>query len=219
MPTKVLSSDIASIIVKEYQKTYSVSEVMKHPNLRGIGRIPITRHLKELGLYEGISGQNQQKKKQEKIQNTMMSRYGVINNGQRDNQGFSVLNRIPYTDIKILSQDYQEYRKKVDKFTGKTVSKMKLPEFCFYTKVRFADAERDKVNPNDQRKRTVDHKIPVIVGYLQGLSPEEMSSTENITFVLRYVNTVKGNTQHNDFLVIAKYIQDIFRKEGFFINE
>ena len=87
---------------------------------------------------------------------------------------------------------------------------MVKPEVCYYTGVRFIDCDQAKVNPNDPRKRTIDHKIPVIIGYLQGLSVKEISKPENITFVLRYVNTIKSNTLHDNFLPIAEHIKHAF---------
>lgn len=217
VPIKI-TPEITETIIRTYSETYSVSDVLRLPEMRGIGRPRVVSILKDAGLYEGLTGKNQQAKKQEKIKNTMMARFGVENNGQRPGQGFGERNKIPHTKIDFLTIEYKEYRKAVEHETNKTVFAMDKPEVCYYTGVRFVDCEQEKVNPNDQRKRTIDHKIPVIIGYLQGLSVEEMSKPENITFVLRYVNTIKGNTLHDSFLPIAAYIKQTFTKEGF-LNE
>jgi hypothetical protein len=203
---------IEETIIRLYTETYSVTDVLLDPLIKGIGRLRIVEVLKDANIYEGIRGKNQQAKKQEKIKNTMLSRYGVENNGQRPGQGFGERNKIPYTNVEFLDEGYKLYRKAVEHQTNKTIHSMVKPDTCFYTGIRFADVDAEHVNPNDQRKRTIDHKIPVIIGYLQGRTVEEISSPENITFVLRYVNTIKGNTLHENFLPIAEYIKLAFIK-------
>lgn len=149
----------------------------------------------------------------------MITEYGVINNGQRAGQGFGPRNKIPYNTVDFLDTQYQLFRNKVERLTKKNISKLPIPDYCYYTGVKFVDSEITLVNPNDPRKRTVDHKIPIIVGYLKGQSIEELSSLDNICYCLRYVNTIKGNTSYQDFIEIAKYIREAFKKEGYETNE
>lgn len=216
---KKLTEVQKKIVEQDYRRYYSVSDVMKNKKLQGLGRIPIVRYLTEIGLYEGISGKNQQLKKQEKIQSTMLARYGVINNGQRDNQGFSVMNKIPYDNIPVLNEHYKEFRKQVEHLTRQNIRKLPVPDYCQYTGVRFADSEQLQVNPNDPRKRTIDHRTPVVIGYLMGETPEKISDTKNLAYCIRYANTIKGNTSAEDFLPIAKYIKQAFIKEGYVVSD
>ena len=211
MPIEITPA-IAETIINVYSETYSVTDVLLNPTIKGIGRLRVVEVLKNANIYEGIRGKNQQVKKQEKIKNTMLSRYGVENNGQRPGQGFGVRNKIPYASVEFLDEGYKLYRKAVEHQTNKTTHTMVKPDTCFYTGIKFADVDQVHVNPNDQRKRTIDHKVPVIIGYLQGRTVEEISSPDNITFVLRYVNTIKGNTLHENFLPIAEYIKLAFIK-------
>lgn len=55
---KILTEDQKSTIVATYTETYSISDVMKNPALKGLGRVPIKRFLQEVNLYEGIDGPN-----------------------------------------------------------------------------------------------------------------------------------------------------------------
>lgn len=208
-----ITADMKNLIKTKYLETYSVTDVMR--SLPGVCRGRIVKVLEEIGVYEGISGVNQQKHKQEKIKRTMLNRYGVINNGQRDGQGFKKLNKVPYKKISYLSEEFQKYKTEVERLTWKIASKLEKPDRCFYTGVKFIDAEQKEVNPNDPRKRTVDHKVPVLVGYLTGMSVEEVADANNLSFVLRYVNSAKGNTLHENFLPIAEKIKQVFKNEGY----
>jgi len=216
---KTLTEIQKQLVEQDYRLYYSITDVMKNPELRGLGRIPIVRYLIDLGLYEGISGKNQQQRKQEKIQSTMLARYGVINNGQRDGQGFSVMNNIPYDNISALNEDYKEFRKRVEYLTRQNVKKLQIPDYCEYTGVRFTDSEQSHVNPNDPRKRTIDHRTSIVIGYLMGKTPGDISDTKNLAYCIRYANTIKGNTSEEAFLTVAKYIREIFLKEGYAVSD
>lgn len=88
-----------------------------------------------------------------------------------------------------------------------------IPTVCFYTDLPFAD-NIGEVNPNDPYKRTVDHKKPVLICFLAGTPIEEAARPENLSFVLRCVNTAKANTRHEDFLPIAKIIKQELTNES-----
>lgn len=140
--------------------------------------------------------------RQKRVQQTMLERHGVINAGQLPGGGFGTRNNIPYKKPKV-SEDYLKYRKQVDQQTPKTVAKIKkegrLPDTCYYTGVRFADAELDVVNPNDPLKKTVDHRIPVSAGFFTGMTVSEVCSETNVVFCLKIVNTLKHNDTEESF--------------------
>lgn len=203
--------------IDTYLETYSVSEILRR---RGdnIGRTRIVKILKDEGIYEGLNGENYLKKKVENYENLMLDKYGVKNVGQLPGNGWESQNSIPYEKIGFLGAECKEYKKLVEKYTKKNVSKIEKPRYCFYTGIRFADDELESVNPNDPRKRTVDHKVPVIICYLNGVDPKVAASVDNLIFVLRYVNSIKSNTLHESFLSIAPKIRKVFINEGFESN-
>lgn len=208
-------------ITEEYQRSYSISEIIRNITEDGItiiNRRDIVKILKSDNIYEGMYGDNYLKNKVSVTKNTMMKRYGVENSGQLPNMGWSSINDIEYEKISYISDEYIAYRNEVEKITKRNARKIEKPKYCEYTGVAFVDEEYDRVNPNDPRKRTVDHKIPIIVCYLNELPAKEAAAIDNIHFVLRYVNSVKGNTLDESFRTIANKIRRIFTDAGFESN-
>jgi hypothetical protein len=215
MKIVTITEEINNIIIETYKQEYSVSEVMKKCP-KGIGRKRIENILKKFGIYEGLNGENYLKKKVEKHEKLMMEKYGVKNWGQTKDGGYKKQNKIPYKNISFLTDKYKEYRIRVEKETVKNIKKhFKIfPKYCYYTKILFAD-EEGPVNPNDPRKRSVDHKIPILHCYLNNISVEEASNINNIVFVLRYVNSVKAQTLEESFIPIVEKIRKVFINEGY----
>lgn len=208
-------------IIEEYLRTFSVSEILRNINskfkLHGfsvVTRKDLVNILKKENVYEGLNGKNYLKNKVEKNKKIMMEKYGVENWGQTSNGGYKSLNKIPYKKISYLSDGYKKYREQVEEITRKNIKEIELPKYCEYTGIKFSD-EEGKTNPNDPRKRSVDHKISVMICYLNDISVEEAGSKDNIVFVLKYVNTIKGNTLHESFLTIADKIRKVFINEGY----
>jgi|APSaa5957512535_1039671.scaffolds.fasta_scaffold34566_2 hypothetical protein len=200
--------------IQLYKDIYSVSAVMKIVN-DAVGRNRIVNILKKEGIYEGLNGENYLKMKVLNNEKIMMERYGVKNWGQTPDGGWKPQNKIPYKKITYLNESFSKYHKLVEKKTKKYVDKIKeKPSYCEYTGIQFADVS-GKTNPNDPRKRSVDHKIPIVICYLNNVSVEDAADTNNIRFVLRYVNSIKQNTLHESFLPIAIKIREVFINEGY----
>ncbi|NDG32892.1 hypothetical protein EB118_22840 [bacterium] len=208
-----MTDEMKEKYIQKYKETYSVSEILRTFN-DGIGRKKIINLLKEEGIYEGLNGPNYLKKKVENNEKIMMKKYGVINWGQTKDGGYKSQNKIPYKKISYLNEEYKEYKNQVEKETKLNIKNIDLPEYCFYTGIQFADVE-GPVNPNDPRKRSVDHKIPVIICYLNGFSTNQASDLTNLIFVLKYVNSIKSNTDHESFLKITHKIREVFVNEGY----
>ena len=201
--------------VNAYKECYSVSEVLRIYN--DIGRDKLVKILKNYGVYEGLTGKNYLRKKAENYVLTMKSKYGVTNWGQISG-GWTEQNKIPYNKIDVLDTKYKAYRIEVEKISKRTLKNLVKPDYCEYTGILFADAEYNP-NPNDPRKRSVDHKIPLIICYLNDIDSEIAGARENLVFVLRYVNSIKGNTLHDSFITIAQKIRKVFINEGFKYKE
>lgn len=207
-----ITEEMRNKYIKKYKETYSVSDILRSFN-DGVGRSRIVSILKEEGIYESLSGSNYLKKKTEKHKKIMMEKYGVTNWGQTKEGGYKKQNKIAYKKISYLDDQYKLYRDAVERETRKNIRKIDRPKYCYYTGIQFAD-EEGPANPNDPRKRSIDHKIPVIICYLNGVSIEEAGGINNLIFVLKYVNSVKSNTDHDSFLSIAQKLRKVFIDEG-----
>lgn len=90
-------------------------------------------------------------------------------NGVKGNSGFIAMNNVPY-DKPPFDDEYADYCKTVKKITDKTVRKLKdaglIPLYCKYSGIMFAESEQERVNPNDWRKRSVDHIKPIVSCFL-----------------------------------------------------
>lgn len=208
MEKLIFSNDVTKFIEEQYIKLYSVTKVIVLVNnyfhVR-VGRIRITNHLKSVGLFEGLYGPNYLKKKVDNNIKCLQERYGVINWGQMPEGGWKIQNKIPYTPSK-MSKEFAEYRHQVENATRINIKRLKkegkIPTRCAYTDIEFADNFRQP-NPNDPRKRTTDHMIPIMHCFLLRWLPEKAAAIDNIRFVTRMVNTLKGNTEFSSF---KKYI-------------
>lgn len=213
------SSELSSYIIRRYKETYSVltvhSEVKEKFDSK-MGRKPIEDLLKNEGIYEGLRGDNYLRHRQEKIKKTNKKKYGVENYGQLKTSGFTVSNNIPYKKTRLFGEEYQEYRKKVDSLTKSLSKKIQHPLTCYYTGIEFSDNDKgsNSINPNDPYKKTIDHKKPVLVSYIDGDSPEIAAREDNLVFVLRCINSIKGNTDHNSFKPIAEKVKDYLLDEN-----
>jgi len=209
------TDEVKKKIIDIYQQEWSVSEIVRQLGIPGeIGRSGIETVLKNAGIYEGINGPNYLKKHTARVKRAMLDKHGVENYGQIS-RGWGDSNKIPYTKVKSLDDDFAIYRSAVQRLTTKYTNKIEKPTYCDYTGIQFIDDIQERVNPNDPRKRSIDHRIPVILCYLNGETVEKTSSIDNLAFVLKYVNTVKGNTDYYSFLPVAHKIRKIFINEGF----
>jgi len=183
--------------IESYKDSYSVSQVMTET---GYSRNKIVDLLKTEGIYEGLKGPNYSIKMRERMQNQSQP----INKGQRALIESNTISydRIPF-DNELLS-----YKKKVEKLSRKNALELKSTTHCEYTGIPFADNFKEKVNPNDPRKRSIDHKTSVIHCFLEGKSVEECSQVSNLAYVLRYVNSIKGNMNLKDFEPLRKVLKE-----------
>ena len=206
--------------INEYLETYSVSELLRrYYESDNICRNELVKILKAADVYEGLNGPNFLKKKAENHKQYMIETYGVENYGQLPGCGWDQLNKVPYTKFNFFEEGLKDYKKKVIKLQKKYLNECKrnnlIPDYCEYTGILFADSEFNSVNPNDPRKRTIDHKVPIIYCFFNNISPEDCSTPDNMAFVLRYINSIKGNTLHESFIPIAAKVRKALINEGY----
>lgn len=219
MKYETFTEEMKQLISKTYLDTFSVTKVTNAVKLHfdpTIGRGPIRDYLKSINIYEGLTGPNYLKKKVELHVELMKERYGVSNAGQLPNGGWTLQNKIPYKKIKLMGQQL-EYNKQVGKITLKTVKKARnagnIPTHCEYTNILFADSEGTPTNPNHPRKRTVDHVVPVTHCFLLGWSPDKAASEDNIKYIIRYANSVKGNSDYASFAPLIPILKKAFDED------
>lgn len=214
-----LTQEQKDSIIHEYKNCYSVNELITNKELiscqykRGL----IELVLKEVDIYCGTSNGNSKKMwdaRTKKSEQTTLLNHGVKNIGETKKYGWNITNYIKYQKISYLTTDLKFFNKRVEKLTKKNIEKLEKPEYCEYTGIKFIDTIEEIVNPNDPRKRTIDHKTPIILAYLNDWTPDETAAISNLSFVLRYVNTVKSNTELELFLPIARKLRKIFKNEG-----
>jgi len=92
---------------------------------------------------------------------------------------------------------------------------LKETDYCFHTGIRFVDTEVEVANPNDPRKRSLDHIIPLSVCYTMGMTMDEANHPDNLCWCLKCVNNVRASTDLSSFKKIADYYREQFIKEGY----
>jgi hypothetical protein len=92
---------------------------------------------------------------------------------------------------------------------------LKEEDYCHYTGIKFADAEQQFVNPNDPRKRSLDHKIPLSICYINGMTMDEANHPDNLCWCLKVINSVRGASDPKSFKPIAEYYRKKFIEAGY----
>lgn len=221
--------DLNKKIIDLYKETYSVSEVIRilkkdqitrivKNKTVAIGREYINKILKKEGIYEGLKGKNYSLFHKSRIEKTLSEKYGVINPGQLSSHiGFR--NNLPYYKP-IHLHKLEIYRKEVHKKT-KSIVNSKLfkiekpkPSYCEYTGVLFSDSISSEVNPNCYRKSSIDHKYSVLWCFMNDISVEDCCKISNLSYVLKYTNTLKNNMTLIQFKPFIPLIRRIFEDEG-----
>lgn len=200
-----------------YSQSLSVSECTEKILSLAGSELPIGKarkivdtYVKTHNMFRGLADPILNMRRQQKVKNTMIERYGVENWGQTAAGGYRSLNKIPYSKLECMEQ-YNEFRKKVERGLGQykthAMKFNEIPYECEYTGVSFADTN-GICNPNDPLKRSIDHRVPIIEGFFKGWTVEQMNSRENLAWCIRYINTVKGNTTYESFSNLLPYIKE-----------
>lgn len=199
-------------IIQRYKTDYSVYALCRDFGYSGGTDRHVANMLKEEGLYQGVGGLSA-KSKASKIKETCKKKYGVDNISKLDGYGWSNKNSRDKIEVKWVD-DKEKYCEEVDRITKINKKRMIDTKYCHYTGIKFADFLLEECNPNDQLKRTVDHKTSKFVGYLLGIPPEEIADVGNLVYCLRFCNTVKNIMTEEQFLPFAEKIREKFINEG-----
>lgn len=198
-------------IIQRYTTDYSVHSLCRDFGYsRGTDR-HVAAMLKDEGIYQGVGGLSA-KNKASKIKKTCLEKYGVDNISKLDGYGW-VANKNEKIEVNWLDEKHK-YFDEVDRITKANKKKMVMTKYCHYTGIKFADDILENANPNDQLKRTIDHKTSKMVGFLLGIPPEELADVGNLVYCLRCCNTWKNIMTEEQFLPFAEKIRERFINEG-----
>jgi hypothetical protein len=92
---------------------------------------------------------------------------------------------------------------------------LKEEDYCYYTGIKFADVEKQFVNPNDPRKRSLDHKIPLAICYIKGMTMDEANHPDNLCWCLKVVNNIRGTSDLESFKPVIEYYRKKFIEAGY----
>lgn len=94
-------------------------------------------------------------------------------------------------------------------------ARVTMTDYCYYTGIKFVDAEQEWCNPNDPRKRTLDHKIPLSICYIKGWDIDKANHPDNIVCCLRSINNIRQSTDMESFRPIAEWYREKLIEQGF----
>jgi len=150
----------------------------------------------------GVKNSFQSEEIKGKIKIINLEKYGVINPGQSE----EIKQKIKNTKIKNLNQipdifktDYQIYRRDVVNETN--LIKYKL--FTNWNGYDYYDGEyifeNFNLDPNDKNYPTIDHKISVYFGFINGIPVEDISKLDNLCITKRRINSSKNKLNENEY--------------------
>ena len=194
-------------IINAYKENPSLTDIS---NAFNVSVDPLRRFLKNAGVYDPYSKKSLNLRS-EKVKSTLNEKYGedVNNVSKLHIDKLKRRNALPKNEIPFI-EEFKTYSWYVNHYTNKSVKKLIDSEYCYYTGVRFADYFMiEGVNPNDYLKKTIDHKISLLYGFLTGIDPKIIGDVTNLVYCIRYCNTIKsnGNVNDSDFQEICRQIR------------
>lgn len=138
----------------------------------------------------------------DKIKQTCMDRYGVEYHLSLP----EIRERISKTKSELglqlpteMIDDFVIYRNKVNDLTRRVKNELyeEWDGLDYYDNEYIMD--NMELDSNDRLYPTVDHKISVYHGFVNGIDEEEISQLSNLCITKRYINSSKHNKNESDF--------------------
>lgn len=183
---------VAHLRIRKFLEKHNIEmDFWSNPERRAVRTAKARNTMKE---RYGVDNVAQLQSTKEKVKDTCKKRYGV-NNGA-ESISSSIKHYILGNDVEPhMSDQYERFKQEVSKITQKNTNNIEFTGRCYYT-----DTEISKNRHfNNVFKATIDHKIPVILGFEQGLTPEDIGSVNNLVWCARLVNTYKRNMTEEQF--------------------
>lgn len=153
---------------------------------------------------------------QKKIKNILKEKYGTenffeINRTKKEiKEKFSIkelvysligdvdLSEDRYEDV-IINQDYLKYRNECRRITKSNLKNLlnNWDGTDFYDGEKIS--ENCNLNHNDPKYPTLDHKRSIYFGFVNGISPIEIGSIENLCITKRSINSSKCSMNESEF--------------------
>lgn len=136
----------------------------------------------------------------EKSKKTNLEKLGVENPFQSE----EIKNKIRQSNIESMkwiidSENFNQYKRRIKTLTNK-IKKEVLENWNGYD---YYDneyiKENLKLNKNSRIYPTIDHKISLHHGFINNISPEEISNKSNLCITKRYINSSKNKKTENEF--------------------
>jgi hypothetical protein len=135
----------------------------------------------------------------EKSKLTLLKNYSVENPFKSS----IIIDKIKKTNIEngkwSIDDNYNSYRRGVISLTNK----VKMNLFEEWNGFDYYDHEYIKDNLNLSKNSkfypTIDHKISVLYGYINGISIEEISDISNLCITKKYINSKKSSLTEDEF--------------------
>jgi hypothetical protein len=104
-------------------------------------------------------------------------------------------------DLSYISEKYLTYRNECRKLTKRNIESLyeSWDGYDFYDNSYIFD--NFNLEHNDPNYPTIDHKISVYYGYLNGIDPSEISKISNLCFTKRSINSKKRDENFDKFKI------------------
>lgn len=190
------SKEIQDIIKTILLERYDVDNVFQSEEIK-------QKTKKSLIEKYGVDNPMKSKRIQEKAKLTMVEKYNVEYPMRNDN----IKKKTEQTRIDRGLQskpsdltEFQKYRNKISNLTNKNKQQL----FDKWNGYDYYDNSYIKENFNlhftSKEYPTIDHKISILYGFLNKISPKEISSIENLCVTKRSINSKKGSKCYQEFI-------------------
>lgn len=164
--------------VERFKKDRELTNVERWGNKYPISTNIVKEKIKKTNLEKwGVENPFQSEKIQEKIRNT-----NIINKKWiQDSENFNQYKRIVKTLTNKVKNELFENWDGYDHYDGEYIK------------------ENLNLNKNSNIYPTIDHKISLYHGFMENISPEEISDISNLCITKRYINSSKNKKTENEF--------------------
>jgi hypothetical protein len=140
-----------------------------------------------------------------KIKKTLLEKYGVDNPFKSKEIQYKIKKYLKENYYTITIDDkFKKYRNKVRYLTNKIKEELfdNWDGFDYYDGEYIKDYL--KLNSNNNKYPTIDHKISCIYGYKNNIGIEILSNIENLCITKRIINSQKNHLNENEFISILE---------------
>lgn len=103
-------------------------------------------------------------------------------------------------DISYLNNDYFDYRNEVRRLSKRSIKNiLKNWDGIDYYDFDYI-GDNYKLDSNDPKYPTIDHKISIYYGYINNISPSEIADISNLCITKRCINSSKCSMIEEDFI-------------------